>query len=42
MATPKAIVQAYARRIKSGSITLEDIKNKATREDVAKYLESEN
>lgn len=43
MATPKSILEAYARRIKSGAITLEDIANKNTRKDVADYLEkSEN
>lgn len=39
MSTPKAVMDAYKRRIERGDITLDDIKNKATREDVKKYME---
>ncbi len=38
MATPNTILKAYARRIKRGDITLEDITNKAIRTDVDKFI----
>ena len=38
MAAPKAIVDAYVRRIKRGAITIDDVP-KSIREDVRKALE---
>lgn len=38
MAAPKAIVNAYVRRIKRGAITIDDVPE-SIREDVRKALE---
>lgn len=38
MAVPKAIIDAYVRRIKRGTITIDDVP-KSIREDVRKALE---